>query len=133
MIKAGRKDDKIKLLAVSKFHPAESVIEAIKAGQKLFGENRVQEADKKFSEKEENFNNIRGIAPVGINNIDFDVIKWLAEYDKPLTPVNTAHYIVSLYHIAELYLEVEPVALHAVKKPLQTLTSDVHPLHQFFV
>ncbi len=50
MIKAGRKDDKIKLLAVSKFHPAESVIEAIKAGQKLFGENRVQEADKKFSE-----------------------------------------------------------------------------------
>lgn len=38
----------IKLVAVSKFHPAEDVIEAIKAGQSLFGENRVQEAAQKF-------------------------------------------------------------------------------------
>lgn len=38
----------IKLVAVSKFHPAEDVIEAIKAGQNLFGENRVQEAAQKF-------------------------------------------------------------------------------------
>ncbi len=57
-IKAGRKDNKIKLLAVSKFHPAESVIEAINAGQTLFGENRVQEADKKFSQLYENYTNI---------------------------------------------------------------------------
>lgn len=40
--------DGIKLVAVSKFHPAEAVIEAIKAGQNLFGENRVQEAAQKF-------------------------------------------------------------------------------------
>lgn len=57
-IKAGRKNDKIKLLAVSKFHPVESVIEAINAGQTLFGENRVQEADKKFSQLYENYTNI---------------------------------------------------------------------------
>ncbi len=38
----------VKLVAVSKFHPAESVIEAIKAGQNLFGENRIQEAAQKF-------------------------------------------------------------------------------------
>ncbi len=57
-IKSGRKDDKIKLLAVSKFHPVESVIEAINAGQTLFGENRVQEADKKFSQLYENYTNI---------------------------------------------------------------------------
>ena len=35
-------------MAVSKFHPAEAVIEAINAGQFLFGENRVQEAYSKF-------------------------------------------------------------------------------------
>jgi pyridoxal phosphate enzyme (YggS family) len=35
-------------MAVSKFHPAESVLEAIRAGQRLFGENRVQEATEKF-------------------------------------------------------------------------------------
>lgn len=40
----------VKLVAVSKFHPAEEVIEAIKAGQNLFGENRVQEAAQKFDE-----------------------------------------------------------------------------------
>ena len=34
--------ENVKLVAVSKFHPAEEVIEAIKAGQNLFGENRVK-------------------------------------------------------------------------------------------
>jgi pyridoxal phosphate enzyme (YggS family) len=47
---AGRKENSVKLVAVSKFHPAESVIEAIEAGQSLFGENRIQEAGAKFDE-----------------------------------------------------------------------------------
>lgn len=38
----------VKLIAVSKFNPAESVIEAIEAGQIIFGENRIQEAAPKF-------------------------------------------------------------------------------------
>ena len=46
--KAGREKGSVKLLAVSKFHPQEAVLEAIKAGQLLFGENRVQEASQKF-------------------------------------------------------------------------------------
>ena len=33
----------VRLVAVSKFHPAECVIEAYNAGQRLFGENRPQE------------------------------------------------------------------------------------------
>ena len=49
-IKAGRKTDSVALMAVSKFHPAEAVIEALKANQFLFGENRVQEACSKFPE-----------------------------------------------------------------------------------
>ena len=40
--------DSVKLIAVSKFNPAEKVIEAIKAGQTVFGENRIQEAAPKF-------------------------------------------------------------------------------------
>lgn len=47
-INCGRSADSVKLMAVSKFHPAESVIEALSAGQILFGENRVQEAGEKF-------------------------------------------------------------------------------------
>lgn len=46
--KACRPEGSVKLMAVSKFHPAEDVLEAISAGQLLFGENRVQEASEKF-------------------------------------------------------------------------------------
>lgn len=46
--KASREKGSVKLLAVSKFHPQEAVSDAIKAGQLLFGENRVQEASQKF-------------------------------------------------------------------------------------
>ena len=48
--KAGRKENSVKLMAVSKFHPASDVIQAIQEGQFLFGENRVQEAYSKFEE-----------------------------------------------------------------------------------
>ena len=33
----------VRLLAVSKFHPAEAILEAYEAGQRHFGESRVQE------------------------------------------------------------------------------------------
>ena len=46
--KAGRRRDAVKLVAVSKTKPAEAVIEAAEAGQILFGENRVQEAQAKI-------------------------------------------------------------------------------------
>ena len=37
-----------KIIAISKNHPLESVVEAIKQGVNIFGENRVQEAKNKF-------------------------------------------------------------------------------------
>lgn len=45
--KAGRKDDSVRLLAVSKTFPAEDVKEAYDAEQRMFGENRVQELEAK--------------------------------------------------------------------------------------
>ncbi len=42
-MRAGRGSDEIALMAVCKTHPAESIREAFAAGQRLFGENRVQE------------------------------------------------------------------------------------------
>lgn len=47
-LSAGRKEDSVQLMAVSKFHSQEEIEEAIKAGAILFGENRVQEAAEKF-------------------------------------------------------------------------------------
>ena len=46
-------------MAVSKFHPASAVIQAIEAGQSVFGENRVQEASQKFEEVKKSFPNVK--------------------------------------------------------------------------
>jgi len=48
--KANRSADEIKLVAVSKTHPAQKVSEAIAAGTFVFGENKVQEAEAKITE-----------------------------------------------------------------------------------
>ena len=45
---AKRNPADIKLVAVSKTHPAEAIAPLIAAGQKVFGENRVQEAQSKW-------------------------------------------------------------------------------------
>ncbi len=46
--RAGRHSAEIQLMAVSKFHGADEILQAYSAGQKLFGENRVQEAASKY-------------------------------------------------------------------------------------
>lgn len=45
---AGRKASDIELIAISKTHPAERIAPLIAQGQKVFGENRVQEAQDKW-------------------------------------------------------------------------------------
>lgn len=45
---AGRKRSEVTLVAVSKTHPAEAVAPMIEAGHRVFGENRVQEAQGKW-------------------------------------------------------------------------------------
>jgi len=54
--KAGRDERDIALMAVSKVHPAEAILEAYAAGQRLFGENRVQE----FQEKSPHLQDLTG-------------------------------------------------------------------------
>src|ERR1700757_1574778 len=46
---AGRSADSVSLIAVSKTHPVEVIQEAVDAGQLIFGENRVQEAQPKIA------------------------------------------------------------------------------------
>lgn len=45
---AGRKAEEVTLVVVSKTHPAERIAPLIAAGQRVFGENRVQEAADKW-------------------------------------------------------------------------------------
>ena len=46
-LRAGRDPGAVTLVAVSKFQPASAIEEAFAAGHRLFGENRVQEAEEK--------------------------------------------------------------------------------------
>ena len=48
--RCGRRQGEVKLVAVSKTHPAEVIRTAIQAGCKVFGENEVQEAEVKIAE-----------------------------------------------------------------------------------
>ena len=71
-----------KLVAVSKKQNDEKVIEALKAGQKYFGENRVQETQQRWALKIQQYKNleIRLIGPLQTNKVKqaldlFDVIE----------------------------------------------------------
>lgn len=47
--RSGRSPDSVELLVVTKFNPVEAVLAAYAAGVRIFGENRVQEAEAKFA------------------------------------------------------------------------------------
>lgn len=81
-IAAAARGRSVTLVAVSKTHPAEAVREALAAGQKVFGENRVQEAKAKFPELRKDYPDLRLhlIGPLQTNKVRdavalFDVIE----------------------------------------------------------
>lgn len=73
--KSGRNSDCVKLCAVSKFHPLQSVLDAVNAGQLLFGENRVQEAFEKFDGLVNSQNKINGIDLHIIGSLQINKVK----------------------------------------------------------
>lgn len=84
---AGRDPADIVLVAVSKTHGAEAVAEALAAGQRVFGENRVQEAKAKFPALREGHPGLRLhlIGPLQTNKVRdavalFDVLETI---DRP--------------------------------------------------
>ena len=79
---AGRAPDSVTLVAVSKTHPAASVREALAAGHRAFGENRVQEALAKYPALRADFPDLalHLIGPLQTNKVRdavaaFDVIE----------------------------------------------------------
>src|SRR5271157_2782825 len=79
---AGRAADSVTLVAVSKTHPAAAVREALAAGHRLFGENRVQEAEAKYPALRDAFPDLalHLIGPLQTNKVReamslFDVIE----------------------------------------------------------
>ena len=78
---AGRAIGSTQLIAVSKVQPNERVLNVLELGHKVFGENKVQEAQGKWPEFREKFSNVRVhlIGPLQSNKVKqaialFDVI-----------------------------------------------------------
>lgn len=55
----GRKADDVTLVAVSKTHPAAEILPLLRAGHRVFGENRVQEAAEKFPALREQYPDLK--------------------------------------------------------------------------
>ena len=79
---AGRAQESVALVAVSKTHSAEAIREALQAGHRLFGENRVQEAQGKYPRLRAEFPDLalHLIGPLQTNKVRdalaiFDVIE----------------------------------------------------------
>lgn len=113
-LKSGRKPGSVSLVAVSKFNPVEAVLEAIAAGQFLFGENRVQEAVPKFQEVQKLYGNteLHIIGTLQRNKVkkaltvasciqSVDRIELLEEIEKQAAVLNKTVPVLFEYHTGE--------------------------------
>lgn len=87
----------VKLIAVSKFHPAEAVMEAYEVGQRLFGENKVQEmvAKQEVLPKDIEWH--------FIGHLQTNKVKYIAPF------VTMIHSIDSLHLLTEVNRQAEKV------------------------
>ncbi len=103
--------DHVKLIAVSKFHSQEAIVEAYHAGQTIFGESREQELTPKHkmlpSDIEWHFighlqtNKVKYIVPYIHTVHSVDSWKLLAEIDKHAKAINRPVNCLLEVHIAE--------------------------------
>lgn len=107
---AGRDPAEIALMAVSKTHPAERVAAALAAGQRLFGENRVQEAEAKYPLLQQSYPDLRLhlIGPLQRNKAAaavalFDGIETL---DRPALAETLAREIERQQRRPDIFIEV---------------------------
>ena len=107
---AGRPDAEVTLVAVTKGHGPELIRRALDAGHRVFGENRVQEAQAKWPELKEAYEGIRLhlVGPLQTNKVRqavalFDVIETL---DRPKLAAKLAAEIERSGRRPECYIEV---------------------------
>lgn len=101
----------VRLVAVSKFHPVEELLEAYDAGQRIFGESQVQELQRKVaampSDVEWHFighlqtNKVKYLAPYVSMIHAVDSLKLLREIDRQAAKNDRVIDVLLELHIAE--------------------------------
>jgi pyridoxal phosphate enzyme (YggS family) len=107
----GRVPENVKIVAVSKFCPIESIMEAYEAGQKNFGENRAQELTAKQKELPKDIewhfigtlqkNKVKDIVPFIHTIQSVDSLKLLQEIDKQAAKHSRIIQVLLEIHIAK--------------------------------
>ena len=107
---AGRPDGAVTLIAVSKVQPLERVIATLEAGQRIFGENYVQEAAGKWPDLRARFAgvSVHMIGPLQTNKAKtalelFDAIHTL---DRPSLAEKLARLVQAQGRAPELFVQV---------------------------
>lgn len=85
----------VKLIAVSKFHPVEAVMEAYNAGQRLFGENKVQEMTAKHEVLP------KDIEWHFIGHLQTNKVKYIAPYVTMIHSIDSLHLLTEVNRQAE--------------------------------
>ena len=101
----------VKLVAVSKFHPVEKIMEAYNAGQRIFGENRAQELAAKAPQMPTDIewhfighlqkNKVRMIIPWASTIQSIDSIELLQLVDKEAARINRHVNVLLQLHVAK--------------------------------
>ncbi|MBT5072655.1 MAG: YggS family pyridoxal phosphate-dependent enzyme [Kordiimonadaceae bacterium] len=106
----GREDDSVTLVAVSKVHVAETIMPVLEAGQRIFGENRVQEAAGKWPAMKEAYPDVELhlIGPLQTNKVRqaidlFDVIETV---DRPKLARALARIFKEENKSCDIYIQV---------------------------
>jgi pyridoxal phosphate enzyme (YggS family) len=107
---AGRSADSVRLVCVTKTQDVAVLRAALDAGQRVFGENRVQEAERKWPELRQNFPDIELhlIGPLQTNKVReavalFDVIETL---DRPRLAAALAREMKASGRTPKLFVQV---------------------------
>lgn len=85
----------VKLIAVSKFHPVEAVMEAYDAGQRLFGENKVQEMTAKHEALPTD------IQWHFIGHLQTNKVKYIAPFVAMIHSIDSLHLLIEVNRQAE--------------------------------
>ncbi len=107
---AGREPGSVKLIAVSKVQPNERVEAVLNEGQRLFGENKVQEAAGKWPDFRDQFDGVEVhlIGPLQTNKARqaMELFEAIHSLDRPKLAKTLARLAEELGHCPDLFIQV---------------------------
>lgn len=108
--KAGRPEGSVQLIAVSKVQPIERVEAVLEQGHRLFGENKVQEAQRKWPVLKERFDgvDVHLIGPLQTNKARqaMELFSAIHAVDRPKLANTLARLAQEMGHCPDLFVQV---------------------------